>query len=154
VGEHEEIELSTIVKIRGTDAFMSAVYALRHEVFVVEQGVPEELEVDEADKVAAHLAALSDGNVIGTLRMVRHGRTVTIGRMAVAASSRKRGIGRELMELAAVTAFRGGAEEIILAAQLTAREFYKRFGYVEEGAVFNDAGIPHVMMRRKLRPRI
>ena len=144
--------MSTIVEIRGTDPLMSAVYALRHEVFVVEQGVPEELEVDENDKVAAHLAALWDGNVIGTLRMVRHGRTVKIGRMAVSVSSRKRGIGRELMEFAAVTAFRDGAEEIILDAQLTARKFYKRFGYVEEGAVFDDAGIPHVMMRKKLRP--
>jgi predicted GNAT family N-acyltransferase len=152
VGEHEEIELSTIVEIRGTDPLMSAVYALRHDVFVSEQGVPEELEVDEHDKVAAHLAALSDGNVVGTLRMVRYGRTVKIGRMAVSASSRKRGIGRELMEFAAATALRGGAREILLGAQLTAREFYKRFGYVEEGAVFDDAGIPHVMMRKKLRP--
>jgi predicted GNAT family N-acyltransferase len=152
VGEHEEIELSTIVEIRSTDPLMSAVYALRHEVFVVEQGVPEELEVDEDDKGAAHLAALSDGNVIGTLRMVRHGRTVKIGRMAVSASSRKRGIGRELMEFAADAAFRGGAEEVILGAQLTAREFYTRFGYAEEGAVFDDAGIPHVMMRKKFRP--
>jgi predicted GNAT family N-acyltransferase len=152
VGEHEEMELSTIVEIRATDPLMSAVYALRHEVFVVEQGVPEELEVDEDDTVAAHLAALSDGNVIGTLRIVRHERTVKIGRMAVSVSLRKKGIGRELMDFAAATASRGGAEEILLGAQLTAREFYKRLGYVEEGAVFDDAGIPHVMMRKKLRP--
>jgi predicted GNAT family N-acyltransferase len=144
--------MNTIVEIRGTDPLMSAIYALRHEVFVVEQGVPEELEVDEDDRGAAHLAALSGGNVIGTLRIVRHGRTVKIGRMAVSASSRKRGIGKDLMEFAAATASRGGAEEILLGAQLTAREFYKRLGYVEEGAVFQDAGIPHVMMRKKLRP--
>jgi predicted GNAT family N-acyltransferase len=54
------MELSTIVEIRATDPLMSAVYALRHEVFVVEQGVPEEFEIDEDDKVATHLAALSD----------------------------------------------------------------------------------------------
>jgi predicted GNAT family N-acyltransferase len=52
---HEEMELSTIVEIRATDPLMSAVYALRHEVFVLEQGVPEELEIDEDDKVATHL---------------------------------------------------------------------------------------------------
>jgi predicted GNAT family N-acyltransferase len=130
---------------------MSAVYALRHDVFVVEQGVPKELEVDEDDKVAVHLAALSDGHVIGTLRILRHGRTAKIGRMAVSASSRKEGIGRDLMEFAATIASRRGADEIILGAQLTAREFYKRLGYVEEGAVFDDAGIPHVMMRKKLQ---
>jgi predicted GNAT family N-acyltransferase len=147
---HEEMELSTIVEIRATDPLMSAVCALRHEVFVVEQGVPEELEIDEDDKVATHLAALSDDHVIGTLRIVHHERTAKVGRMAVSASSRKKGIGRELMEFAAATASHGGADEIILGAQLTAREFYKRLGYVEEGAVFDDAGIPHVTMRKKL----
>jgi predicted GNAT family N-acyltransferase len=131
---------------------MSAVYALRRDVFVIEQGVPEELEVDENDKVAAHLAALSDSHVIGTLRIMRHERTAKIGRMAVSAPSRKKGIGRELMEFAAAAASRDGAEEIILGAQLTACEFYRRLGYIEEGAVFDDAGIPHVMMRKKLRP--
>src|SRR5262249_52822098 len=130
---------------------MSAVYALRHDVFVVEQGVPEELEVDEDDKVAAHLAALSGGRVIGTLRILRHGRIAKVGRMAVSLSSRKKGIGRELMEFAATTASRRGAEEIVLGAQVTACEFYKRLGYLEEGAVFDDAGIPHVMMRKKLQ---
>jgi predicted GNAT family N-acyltransferase len=142
--------LSTIVEILATNPLMSAVYALRHEVFVLEQQVPEELEVDEDDKVATHLAALSDGKVIGTLRIVHHERTAKIGRMAISASARKQGIGRELMERAAATASRAGADEIILGAQLTARGFYERLGYVEEGAVFDDAGISHVMMRKVL----
>ncbi|WP_454642221.1 GNAT family N-acetyltransferase [Bradyrhizobium liaoningense] len=143
--------MATIVEIRAADPLMSAVFALRREVFVVEQGVPEELEVDENDKVAAHLAALSDGHVIGTLRIVRHECTAKIGRMAVSAHSRKKGIGKELMEFAAVASSRDGAQEIVLAAQFTAREFYRQLGYVEEGAVFDDAGIAHVMMRKKLR---
>ena len=150
-GGQEVIELSTRLEIRATDPLMSAVYALRRDVFVVEQGVPEELEVDDDDRVATHLAALSDGRVIGTLRILLHQRSAKIGRMAVSATSRRKGIGRELMEFAAATASRCGAEEIILGAQLTACEFYKRLGYIEEGAVFNDAGIPHVMMRKKLQ---
>lgn len=141
--------MTTIVEIRATDPLMSAVYALRREVFVIEQGIPDELEVDADDKVAAHLAAFSDGHVIGTLRILRHERTAKIGRMAVSASSRKEGIGRELMEFAAAAASRDGAEEIVLAAQFTAREFYRKLGYIEEGAVFDDAGILHVMMRKK-----
>ncbi len=148
----QELALTTIVKIRATDQLMSAVYALRRQVFVIEQGVPEDLEVDENDKAATHLAALSDGHVIGTLRIVRHERTAQIGRMAVSAHSRKKGIGRELMEFAAAAASRDGAQEIILAAQFTAREFYKQLGYIEEGAVFDEAGISHVMMRKRLRP--
>jgi predicted GNAT family N-acyltransferase len=141
-----------IVEVRATDPLTSAVLALRRQVFVVEQGVPEELEVDEDDKVAAHFAALSDGLVIGTLRIVLQECTAKIGRVAVSASSRKKGFGRGLMEFAAATVARGGAKEVILSAQLTARGFYKRLGYVEEGAVFDDAGIPHVMMRKRLRP--
>jgi predicted GNAT family N-acyltransferase len=144
------MELSTIIEIRATNPLISAVYALRHDVFVLEQGVPEELEVDEDDKVATHLAVLSDGQIIGTLRIVHHERTARIGRMAILASARKKGIGRKLMECAAATASRAGADEIILGAQLTAREFYQRLGYVEEGGVFDDAGIPHVMMRKML----
>jgi predicted GNAT family N-acyltransferase len=145
-------KLTTIVEIDATDPLMSAVYALRREVFVVEQGVPEELEVDENDKVAAHLAALSDGRVIGTLRIVRHERTAKIGRMAVSAPSRKEGVGRELMEFAAAAASRDGVEEIVLAAQFKVREFYRQLGYTEEGPVSDDAGILHVTMRKKLRP--
>ncbi|PIT01594.1 hypothetical protein TSA1_13055 [Bradyrhizobium nitroreducens] len=143
--------MSKIVEILASDPLMSAVYALRHEVFVVEQRIPEDLEVDEDDKVAVHLAALSDGEVIGTLRIVYHERKAKIGRMAILASARKLGIGRELMEHAAAAAFGAGADEIILGAQVTARGFYERLGYVEEGAEFDDAGIPHVMMRKLLR---
>ena len=95
---------------------------------------------------------ISRGGSTVTLRIVRHEHTAKIGRMAVSAPSRKKGIGRELMEFAAAAASRDGADEIILGAQFTAREFYRRLGYIEDGAVFDDAGIPHVMMRKKLRP--
>ncbi|MGJ4964959.1 GNAT family N-acetyltransferase [Bradyrhizobium sp. HKCCYLRH3061] len=143
--------MSTIFEVQATDPLMSEVYALRRRVFVVEQGVPEELEVDDDDRRAIHLAALSDGLVIGTLRILLHDRAAKIGRMAVSASSRKRGVGRELMEFAAATASRRGADEIVLGAQVTARGFYERLGYSAEGSAFDDAGIPHVMMRRKLQ---
>jgi hypothetical protein len=70
--------------------------------------------------------------------------------MAVSASRRKNGIGRDLMEFAAVTAARKGVEDIILNAQVSARDFYARLGYVQEGPLFDDAGIPHVLMRKQL----
>lgn len=141
-----------IVAIEHDDALMRAAFALRHEVFVLEQRIPEELEVDADDKIATHLVALLDDRVVGTLRIVRHGRTAKIGRMAVSAPMRKHGIGRALMEFAAAeTGSRDGTEEIILGAQLTARDFYKRLGYVEEGGVFEDARLPHVVMRKRIR---
>jgi predicted GNAT family N-acyltransferase len=146
-----EVPITEILVIHSADALMPAAYALRQQVFVVEQGVPQELEVDKDDKSATHLVALSEGHVVGTLRIVRNGRTAKVGRMAVSTSSRKKGIGRELMEFAAANALADGVDEIVLDAQLTARGFYRRLGYAEEGPVFDDAGIPHVMMRRRLR---
>jgi len=146
------MELHTIVAIQAADPLMAAVLALRREVFVVEQHIPHELEVDEDDNIATHVAALLDGRVIATLRIVVHGRTAKIGRMAVAASSRKTGVGRTLMEFAEASAADRGVEKIVLGAQLTARDFYRRLGYVGEGPIFDDAGLPHVMMSKKLRP--
>ena len=119
--------------------------------FVVEQSIALDLERDDDDEIATHLAMISEGRVIGTLRIVRHGREAKIGRMAVAASSRKRGIGRKLMEFAADHCQAIGVEEIVLGAQLTARDFYRKLGYVEEGPVYDDAGLPHVMMRKRLQ---
>lgn len=139
-----------IVAIDATAALMRQAYALRHEVFVVEQGVAEELEIDDDDRHATHLVAVGESGVVGTLRMLRHDRTAKIGRMAVAASSRRKGIGKALMEFAAIAASRDGVEEIVLAAQLAARKFYQRLGYVEEGDVFVDANLPHVRMRKRL----
>jgi predicted GNAT family N-acyltransferase len=139
-----------ILEIQGTDALMQSVYALRREVFVVEQNVPPELEIDEHDKVATHLVACSDGNVVGTLRIVREGSVATIGRMAVSQTLRKTGIGARLMACAAQTASKWGTEMLVLNAQLTARGFYQRLGYVDEGDVFQDANIPHIRMRKLL----
>jgi predicted GNAT family N-acyltransferase len=145
------MKLHRVVAIQASDPLMAAVYALRRKVFVVEQHIPQELEMDEDDKIATHVAALLDGRVIATLRIVVQGRRATIGRMAVAVSSRKTGVGRRLMEFAEASAADRGLEKVVLAAQLTARDFYKRLGYVEEGPIFDDAGLLHVMMSKKLR---
>src|SRR5262245_3783415 len=105
----------SVVAINSAHELMPEAYYLRHEVFVVEQSIAQELERDEDDDAATHLVALLDGRVVGTLRIVPHGRIAKIERMAVAASLRKIGIGRQLMEFAARTA--------------------ERLGYAEEGPV-------------------
>ena len=127
---------------------MPAVYAVRHQVFVVEQAVPPALERDEFDAIAIHLVALRDNDVIGTLRIVVGGGTAKIGRMAVLAADRKAGIGSRLMDRAAEIARTMNIRDIELHAQLTARPFYARLGYREEGDVFEEAGIAHVTMRK------
>src|SRR4051812_50074561 len=76
-----------------------AAFALRHEVFVVEQGVPLEEEIDEHDETdALHLVAVDDGGrVVATCRLVAEGDTVKLGRVAVAASARRRGVASRLL---------------------------------------------------------
>jgi predicted GNAT family N-acyltransferase len=139
-----------IVVVDASSDLMPAVYAVRHQVFVGEQAVPPELERDEFDEIAIHLAALRGGDVIGTLRIVVSGRSAKLGRMAVLSAVRKSGVGTRLMERAYEVARTMSVEEITLHAQLTARDFYGRLGYCEEGGVFEEAGIAHVSMRKTI----
>jgi predicted GNAT family N-acyltransferase len=139
-----------IVAVDASSALMPAAYAVRHQVFVVEQAVPEELERDEFDAIAIHLVALRGDDVIGTLRVVVSGGTAKIGRMAVLAAERKAGTGTRLMERAVEIARTMNVRDIVLHAQLTARPFYARLGYREEGDVFDEAGIAHVTMRKTI----
>ena len=139
-----------ILAVDSTSPLMSAVFALRHEVFVIEQKVPAALERDEFDGTATHLAALRGDEVVGTLRIVVADRIAKVGRMAVRASMRKQGIGSRLMNRAATAASQMSARAIVLHAQLTAREFYRRLGYREEGSVFEEAEIMHVAMRKEI----
>ena len=137
-----------IIAINSSAALMPAAFALRHEVFVVEQAVPAELERDDYDQTATHLVALRGDDVIGTLRIVISGERAKIGRMAVRAAERRKGLGSRLMQRAAEAALQMGACEIVLHAQLAAKDFYRRLGYREEGDLFEEAGIRHVAMKK------
>ena len=125
--------------------YSEALSSIRHTVFVEEQGVPVELELDGEDSSAWHAAAFSDdGRLIGTGRMLRSGK---IGRMAVSQSMRRQGIGRALLDTLVAEAKRLKLEEVSLGAQLPAVPFYERAGFEAYGDVFLDAGIDHKMMR-------
>ena len=129
-------------------AFGSAAFAdclaIRMEVFVVEQKVPEDEEQDEWDETARHFLALVDGQRAATARAVAKAPgIVKIGRVAVRAPYRGTGLGARLMR--AVEAEYPGAA-LILDAQLQALNFYAKLGYVAEGPMFDDAGIPHRRM--------
>lgn len=130
--------------------YREGIVALRLAVFVDEQRVPEELEIDEHDPEARHLVALVSGEVIGTLRMLASGDALKIGRLAVRRDLRNRGVGSRLMEMAVDHARRSGFIRAVLNSQVTATPFYQRFGFREEGEVFDDAGIPHIRMVRVL----
>jgi len=119
---------------------------VRWKVFVEEQRVPEELEWDDEDERSAHALALTaDGTPIGTGRLLRDGH---IGRMAVLAEWRGKGVGSALMTLLLSMAREAGHEVVRLHAQTHAMGFYSRHGFVAEGEEFMEAGIPHFVMKR------
>ncbi len=126
-------------------------YTLRHEVFVVEQRVPPELEQDEKDADAFHVVALEGDRCVGTGRLVRQaGGVGRIGRMAVDAKLRRGGVGARVLDALEARAREEGLREIELHAQCYVESFYQRHGYVRAGDVFEEAGIDHVVMRKRL----
>ena len=136
---------------RATAADWPQVAALRTRVFVEEQGVPAEIEQDVHDATAVHALAEDDeGRVVATGRLlVRDGRAV-IGRMAVDAAARGHGYGAAVLAELQRQAAALGLAEVELHAQLTARGFYERVGYTAVGDVYEEAGIAHVTMRKRL----
>lgn len=133
----------------------AAAYALRKEVFVREQHVPEEIELDEHDDGADHVVAADEsGRIVATGRLVLlDPGTGKIGRMAVARPVRGRGAGAAvLLELERIARDERRLGAIVLHAQLSAKGFYDRAGYLTEGDIFTEAGIDHVAMRKRLHP--
>ncbi|MFL9584996.1 GNAT family N-acetyltransferase [Stenotrophomonas sp. AB1(2024)] len=123
-------------------------HQVRHTVFVDEQRVPAELEIDALDPLSVHvLARDAQGQPIGAGRLTPDGR---IGRMAVLASVRSQGVGEQLLLALVDAARQRGWREITLHAQLPARAFYARQGFLPHGALFEEAGIAHQHMRRVL----
>ena len=120
---------------------------IRTLVFVDEQCVPAEVEMDEHDASSVHALAYDPDapDAVGTGRLLPDGH---IGRMAVRREWRGRGVGSAiLVRLVAAARARGDAA-VVLAAQTHAIGFYRRHGFVPEGGVYMDAGIPHQNMRR------
>ena len=125
---------------------------LRTRVFVEEQGVPPEIEQDDRDATAVHaLSRNESGRVVATGRLLLgdDGRA-GIGRMATDAAARGRGHGAAVLAELQRQAAARGMVEIELHAQVTARRFYERAGYTAVGDVYEEAGIAHVTMVRKL----
>lgn len=129
---------------------MEQAWAIRRRVFIEEQDVPEEIEMDEDDAHAFHALAMDGKAPVGCGRMVAHDDFVKIGRMAVLRERRGEGIGRSILTFLMERARQQGFSRALLHAQLTAEGFYLKHGYVPEGEVFEEAGIPHRRMSREL----
>ncbi|PHV33130.1 GNAT family N-acetyltransferase [Janthinobacterium sp. BJB312] len=119
--------------------------AIRFEVFVDEQKVPAEIELDDMDAVCLHAVAYDDvGAAIGTGRLLPDGH---IGRMAVRQPGRGTGVGGAILTLLMEKARERGDAAVVLNAQTVAAPFYARHGFLQQGEQFEEAGIAHVEMR-------
>ena len=127
-----------------------AAYAIRHAVFVEEQGIPAELEIDDYDPIAEHALAFVDGQCVATARVYldeQDHSKAKIGRMAVLKKFRGQGIGIALLGEAIRAGMMQGANVFELHAQQSAVPFYAKLQFKPDGAIFDEVGIPHQCMR-------
>jgi len=144
-----------IVRFASTAEERELAYALRRDVFETEQNVPRPLDRDTHDHNANHVVAIDEqGNCVGTGRLVRlDARTSQIGRMAVAPSHRRQGVGERVIEMLERLAAMRGIGDIVCHVQLPAIPFFEHLGYVREGEELQLEGVPHVLMRKILMAR-
>jgi predicted GNAT family N-acyltransferase len=148
------------IRVAATAEELAAVYAIRREVFIVEQGIPEAEEWDDLDATSEHLLAFgADGAPLGTARLIHGGPALAItgragavllGRLAVSRAARGTGLGAALVRAVEAAGLARGATELELHAQVPALGFYQRLGYTAHGPEYLDGGIPHRTMTRAL----
>jgi predicted GNAT family N-acyltransferase len=140
----------SVVEVGDDRLLMEQAWALRRRVFIEEQHVPEEIELDLDDARALHALALEGERAVGCGRMLAHGDHVKIGRMAVLAERRGAGVGRRVLQFLVECARQRGYRRAMLDAQLHAEGFYLKLGFTPVGEVFEEAGIMHRKMERSL----
>ncbi len=143
------------VKLVETEEEMEAAMGVRFRVFVAEQQVPAEEELDEFDATATHaiVIAIDQGQnqVVATGRVVygNEDTAARIGRMAVDVEWRRKGIGGRLLKFLEDEATTQGVDTYVLNAQEYVKGFYAAHGYVQQGEPFLEVDIPHVVMRKQ-----
>ncbi|SPE20541.1 Acetyltransferase [Burkholderiales bacterium] len=138
------------IRVGDWEQMRAAATAVRFAVFVREQGIPAELELDERDAGAVHAVAFApSGAPVGTGRLLPDAH---IGRMAVLPAARGQGVGAAILRSLVAVAQVKGMQELHLHAQSSALGFYERLGFVAVGDEYQEAGIAHRTMARSLPP--
>ncbi|OKH26396.1 GNAT family N-acetyltransferase [Chroogloeocystis siderophila] len=142
--------MSIVIKTAELQEWQS-IQEIRRVVFQEEQGVDTALEFDGKDDTAEQLIAYRNAQPVGTAR-IRYldTKTAKIERLAVLSTARGQGIGKQLMQKAIERAIAQKMQEAVIHAQEYVKALYQQLGFVQEGETFDEAGIPHVKMRRKL----
>ncbi len=149
------------IRLVQTPAERDAAYEVRRDVFVTEQGVPPDLELDELDESADHVVAYDGTRPVGAGRLVVEpagfegadptlGQVAHLGRIAVRPECRGTGLGVDLVRALEARAGERGLRVAALSAQTYALGFYERLGFAAHGPEFDDAGLPHRWMTRTL----
>ncbi len=125
---------------------ISEALAIRREVFVQEQNIPEGLEFDNADASALHLIIYCDEQPAATGRILHDGESFLIGRLAVLKHFRGQKLGDLALRLLLYKTFGLGAQSIKISAQKYLLQFYKKFGFKQVGDEYIEVGRPHVAM--------
>lgn len=128
-----------------------SIQEIRRAVFQEEQGVDPALEFDGKDEIAQQIIAYIDTQPVGTAR-VRYldAKTAKIERLAVLSIARGQGIGKRLIQKAIELAIEKNIQEVAIHAQEYIKVLYQQLDFIQEGETFDEAGIPHVKMRKKL----
>ncbi|MCY6371315.1 GNAT family N-acetyltransferase [Clostridium ganghwense] len=134
---------------KGKEDFKDA-NMIRKEVFVKEQNVPIEIEIDELDDTAHHIVIYENDKPVTVGRLLEKKKYYVIGRVAVLKEYRGKKYGKVLMENMLMKAEELGANEIRLHAQFYAKNFYEKLGFEAYGKIFNEAGIDHICMKKDL----
>lgn len=122
---------------------------LRYDTFVVERGVPEDIEFDGKDGEFLHFTLWENDEVVACLRANENGKLLHMGRFAVKKELRKNGYGRILMQELLKYAKENGFLGVELSAVKTAVGFYEKQGFETEGDYYLETGVPHIYMKKE-----
>lgn len=138
------------VKVVSNKDELKDAYSVRYNVFVKEQNVPEDLEIDEFENSSTHFVMYDDRTPIGAGRIRPADGYGKVERICISSSYRGKGLGKSIMKFIEDTAPKLGFNQLKLNSQTHAEQFYKSIGYETISGEFMDAGIPHVTMIKKL----
>lgn len=138
-------------KLVTSDSELKSAFEVRRKVFIEEQGISEDIELDEHDREALHIIARDGEKVIGTARVLFSAPSqAKIERMAILKPFRGKGIGRKIIAFLDVTLRNRQVNQVILHAQYPVVGFYRSCGFTESGSPFREAGIRHIKMQKRL----
>jgi predicted GNAT family N-acyltransferase len=138
-------------KLVANDSELKSAFEVRRQVFIEEQGISEDIELDNYDKEALHMVAKDGKKVIGTARVLfSAANQAKIERMAILKPFRRKGIGSRIITFLEETLRNRQINQVFLHAQYPVVAFYKSCGFKESGSPFWEAGIRHIKMRKRL----